>query len=138
VAGGGGGGGSSGGGSGGCGTYQTIFMIHQSDSKWLQTCTTLNNVCAGQTITFGQGVGRWPTVDEAKKALAGNYAVISLDGSPLNVYYDGITWHVGNNSPDGYGDNAYANWVATSGTHTVTALWTIISPRSSCTFTISK
>ena len=138
--GGGGGSGSSGGsgGSSGCGTSQTSFSIYNAEGKFMPDCTNLNNVCAGQQIGFHIGVGRWPTPDEAKKALAGHYAVFSLDGLPLNVSYVGITLHQGAGAPDGYGDQANASWVATSGTHTVTALWTIFPQVSSCTFTISK
>jgi len=131
AAGGGGGGGSGGGGSGGGSTGQTTFEISLA-------CTNLNNVRTGQTIIFQQGVGRWATPAEMEKALAGHYAVISLDGVQLNVYYEGATWHTGAGSPAGYGNRARANWVATSGTHTVTGLWTIYPQVQSCTFKISK
>jgi hypothetical protein len=123
-----------GGGGDGGGTSQTTFQI---DQNFPQDCTNLNNVRAGQTIVFQKGVGRWPTPEEKVKALAGHYAVITLDGSPLNVSYTGTAWHAGFGTP-GYGDGALANWVATSGTHTVTGLWTIYPQVQSCTFTISK
>lgn len=119
----------------GGGTSQTTFEIGQ---QFPQECANLNNVRPGSTITFQVGVGRWPTPAEKEIALAGQYAVISLDDLPLSVFYEGTTWHDGGGLPGGYGDRARANWVATSGTHTVTALWTNQRQASGCTFTISK
>jgi len=118
----------------GGGTSQTTFEI---SSQFPQECTNLNNVRAGQTIMFQQGVGRWPTPAEKEMALAGHYAVISLDDVPLSVFYEGTTLHDRGGMP-GYGDRARAHWVATAGTHTVTAVWTKQPQASSCTFTISQ
>jgi uncharacterized protein YraI len=103
-----------------------------------KTCPDLNAVRPGQTITFQDGIGRWPTPAEKEAALAGQSATITVDGVALNVYYEGTTLHVDDGAPDGYGDRARASWVAVAGTHTVTASWTIPGPAvKSCVFTIS-
>jgi uncharacterized protein YgiM (DUF1202 family) len=100
-------------------------------------CADLNAVRPGQTITFQDGIGRWPTPAEKDAALAGHSAVITVDGMSLSVYYEGTTLHVGDGGPDGYGDRARADWVATPGTHTVAGYWTSHGGTDSCTFTIA-
>lgn len=89
-------------------------------------------ITAGQMVAFQIGVGRWETVAETRAALAGHSATITLDGAPLNVYYEGYTYH----GPGGYGDRARANWLATPGTHTVAGEWSIHGGMQTCTFTV--
>ncbi len=100
-------------------------------------CADLNNVSAGETIVFQRGIGRWPTPEEKAAAMAGVTATITIDGTPLAVYYEGTTLHTGDGIPDGYGDRARANWTATPGTHTVSVFWSAYANSDSCTFTIS-
>jgi uncharacterized protein YraI len=100
------------------------------------SCADLNNVRAGQTIVFQRGIGRWPTPEEKAAAMAGVTATITIDGTPLEVYYEGTTLHTGDGAPDGYGDRARANWTATPGTHTVSVFWSVYARSDSCTFTI--
>ncbi len=100
-------------------------------------CAELNAVRPGQTIVFQDGMGRWPTPAEKEAALAGQYAVMTLDGAPLSVYYEGTTLHVGDGAPDGYGERARANWTAVAGTHTIASFWTNGGGTDSCVFTVS-
>jgi hypothetical protein len=90
------------------------------------------DVRAGCAITFQYGVGRWPTIDELNAALAGASAFMAVDGTPLAVWYEGPTWH----GEGGFGNRARGTWVATAGSHTVTAAWSN-NPQNvvRCTFT---
>jgi len=99
-------------------------------------CARLENVHVGETITFQMGVGRWQTPAIATSALAGHRGVIIIDNTELPVYYEGFTWHTGEGSAPGYGNRVRADWVVTSGTHTVMSYWTIHNEQVACTFTI--
>ncbi len=90
---------------------------------------------AGQTIRITIGV-RLPT-DAPASDLDGHTATITVDGVPLDLYYAGVSWHVGRGVPDGWGNAAIGNWVATPGTHTIAGSWTVPESWSgSCVITI--
>ncbi len=99
-------------------------------------CREMGRIRPGEAVVFQKGVGRWESPEAMRAALAGHYATIAIDGTPLPVYYEGPTWHVGG-GPPGYGERARANWIATAGQHTVTSTWTIIGETNTCTFTVS-
>ncbi len=84
---------------------------------------------AGDRVTFGIGVGRWPTVAETEAALAGHSGSIVIDGTPLSVVYHGIRWHEDPPGEPGYGNHVDAYWTATPGTHTVIGDWGIGPPQ---------
>lgn len=102
------------------------------------TCAELQNVHVGETITFQMGVGRWETAAIGTSALAGHRGVILIDDTELPVYYEGFTWHTGAGEPPGYGNRVRADWIVTSGTHTVISYWTIHDHRVACTFTVAS
>ena len=75
---------------------------------------------------------------EMEAALEGHSAIITIDGQSLPVSYEGAAWHTGG-GPAGWGDRARARWVATTGRHVVTAVWTIHPDDvASCAFEISR
>ncbi|MCB9452590.1 MAG: hypothetical protein H6672_14225 [Anaerolineaceae bacterium] len=78
----------------------------------------------GQVVHINYGVGRWPSRAEARIALAGQTATITIDGIPLDIEYDGIQLHTGGDAA-GYGLRALADWVALPGEHTLVGVWTI-------------
>jgi uncharacterized protein YgiM (DUF1202 family) len=122
-------------GGGGGGGRAGIFEIGGIGTM----CQMMNDIRAGQSVTFQTGTGRWPTIEEYEAARAGMSAAISIDGAGLGVYYEGPTWHTGGPTADGYGDRARADWIASSGTHTVTGQWFGHPGGSSthvCTFTV--
>jgi hypothetical protein len=103
----------------------------------LQCADIQSAVRAGCPIGFQVGVGRWPTIADLQKALAGYRGVIAVDGANLPVTYEGPTIHTGQGQPSGYGNRARAVWDATVGTHTVTGFWTIDrNGIASCTFVV--
>lgn len=94
---------------------------------------------AGQVVRFSRGVGRWETEAEANAELGGATAIIILDGVQLPIAdYDGLTIHTGGGDEPGYGNRAFAYWIATPGEHTISGEWSIFGGNdlSECTFTV--
>jgi len=109
------------------GVTDTFFSINACEGEVIQ---------AGQRVEIDFGIGRWETVAEANAVLAGQTAAIQVDGHELPVKYVGITLHTRGPDDPGFGDQARAFWIATEGTHTLTAQWTRSSSPGSCTITV--
>lgn len=98
---------------------------------WLGICSTVGRgIRAGETVGLFVAGGTWPTSAEASRRAVNHSGSITVDGVPLNTFSSWLKW--GEND---YGVKIQANWVATSGVHTVVGSSTI-SKTYSCTITV--
>ncbi|MBZ0275294.1 MAG: hypothetical protein K8I60_04080 [Anaerolineae bacterium] len=78
---------------------------------------------AGQRIHFSIGAGGWPSEEAARAALAGKYAIITVDGVELPNFINPIHTWPANDESQRYVTSAVATWIVTPGTHTVHGEW---------------
>src|SRR5690606_10939027 len=98
---------------------------------WLGICSTVGRgIRAGETVGLFVAGGTWPTSAEASRRAVNHSGSITVDGVPLTTFSSWLKW-----GENGYGVKIQANWVATSGVHTVVGSSTI-SKTYSCTITV--